>query len=313
MKQTTGKTGRIGYEVLTIVMAMFWGGAFVFQKTAMEHTGPWLFLALSFALSIPSLAALVFIFESNYILKNWRKVIRYSILPGITFASTSLFLQVALVSSYASKASLVEGLYVCIIPFAAYLFGYKLKTMEIAAGFCALLGLYFLTIRDGFSIGVIDILLIGSAFGTAGNILALDYSTRYVKPYSLALFQSLVCVVIFNTILPFVEPQSISAMLQDIPGFIYNLWFELLFCGILTAGIAVPMFIYVHKFLEPSRVGLLTSTEVLFAVIGGWLILGETLDYRELIGGLLMISSILIIRIKLPSINDTNSRKSGAR
>jgi drug/metabolite transporter (DMT)-like permease len=51
--------------------------------------------------------------------------------------------------------------------------------------------------------------------------------------------------------------------------------------------------------VAPTEASLLLSLETVFSVIGGWLILGEVLSGRELVGCLFMLMGIVISQIQL--------------
>ena len=292
------KDNHLGYETLALAIAVVWGSAFAFQKTAMQDTGPWLFVGLRFFLAIPVLAMMAWWFERDFLVKYWRLTLKYSLVPGMILALSSILQQQGLLSSYAAKAGLITVLYVCIIPFASCFFGYHLKLREVIAAVTAFTGLFFLSITGSFSISFGDTLLIISAFGWTAHIIALDIALRHVKPFCLALFQTVICALAANMFVPFVEMDSIIALTNNFTQIMSALWFELFYTSVISVGLAFGLQVLAQQHLSPNRVGLLFSMEGLFAVFFGWLLLGELLNQREIFGALLMIASLIIVRIK---------------
>ena len=52
-----------------------------------------------------------------------------------------------------------------------------------------------------------------------------------------------------------------------------------------------------QKYTDPTLASLLMCLESVFAAVGGWIILGEVLSPRELIGCLLMLSASVIAQL----------------
>lgn len=299
MKQITNKDKHLGWEALALGIAFVWGTTFIVQKTVMEFTGPWMFTGMRFSLAVPVLLVMVLILERQYFAKNWRLVALYSFLPGAILATASMMQQVALQSTYASKAGLITCLYVSILPFVSVFFGYRLKLREVVAAFMSLTGLYFLSVTSSFSMTFGDFLLVLSAFGWMAHIMSLELSLRHIKPFSLALCQTTVCAMMVNITVPFVEMESVVALANDFTGIISNIWFDLLYGGIMSVGFAFGLQVLAQQHLSPNRVGLLFSMESLFAVIFGWLLLSETFNQRELLGVILMLASLFVVRLQL--------------
>lgn len=302
--QITHKDKHIGYEALVLVIAIVGGGMYIALKTAMDDTGPWMFMAVLFVLGTPIPLIFSLLFEPGHIRQEWRKILYYSAIPALAAVVGSVLLQVALVTSAAGRAGLITSLYVCILPFVSCFFGYRLKLAEIASAFAAISGLYFLTVQTGdFKVNLGDILLVLSAICWTVEILAIDIALRNVKPFSTSFFQIFIGVIVLVPLVPLVEPSSVSAMVSNFSGVFIAILPELLFCGLL-GGITFALSILCQKHLSPNRVGLLFSTESLFAVLLGWLILNETFSQRELLGVILIIASLFIVRIKLAADKD---------
>ncbi len=285
------KDTKISYEALALTVALIWGSTFIAQKTAMESMGPWTFTAVRFSLAVPLLLLLALLFERKHIQSNWRLSLIYGAPPGIILAISSILQQTALLSSYASKAGLITGLYVCLLPFCAVLVGYRIKARELVAAFTAISGLYFLSVSTSFTIEEGDFLLILSAFGWTAHILTLEVCLRKIKPITLALFQISYCALIVSLFTPLVEDISTANFSDALP--------ELFYSGVISAGLAFGLQLLCQQHLSPNRVGLLFSMESLFALFFGWLLLGETFNQREMFGGALMLASLIIVRLKL--------------
>jgi len=74
-------------------------------------------------------------------------------------------------------------------------------------------------------------------------------------------------------------------------------WGPLLYAGILSSGIAFTLQMVGQKTVEPSTASLLMSLESVFAVLSGWIVLGDTLSIWESIGCVLIFIAIMLSQI----------------
>ena len=287
------KDDRIGYEFLALLSAFIWGTSFVAQKSAMLLLPPLTFTVLRFMAAIPVLILMAWFFEPQIRSiqgTQWRKILLYSFPPGFAVACAASLQQMGLVSSTASKGGFIISLYVCIVPFFAVFTGYRLRLMEVAAAFLAVMGLYLLIVSDGFIIEAGDILLIASAFAWAFHILSIDHSLRYVSPLMLALLHIGYCILFVGLAALFFERVEWNSVQQA--------GWQLFYAGPLAAGVSLGLQIVCQRYVSPNRISLLVCMAVFFAALGGWLMLGELLTLRELLGCALMVMALFVVRIR---------------
>ena len=74
-------------------------------------------------------------------------------------------------------------------------------------------------------------------------------------------------------------------------------WGPLLYAGILSSGIAFTLQLAGQKHVAPSPASLLMSLESVFAVLSGWLVLGDRLTTWESIGCLLIFTAIMLSQL----------------
>jgi drug/metabolite transporter (DMT)-like permease len=68
----------------------------------------------------------------------------------------------------------------------------------------------------------------------------------------------------------------------------------ILYGGLCSVGIAYTLQVVVQKTAHTAHDAIILSLEGAFAVLGGWLILGELLSWRGLIGCLLMLAGMIV-------------------
>ena len=80
---------------------------------------------------------------------------------------------------------------------------------------------------------------------------------------------------------------------------ILNASVPILYAGIISVGIAYTLQVVAQKDAHPSHAAIIMSLESVFAVIGGWLILNESIPLRGIAGCVLMLSGMILSQISL--------------
>jgi drug/metabolite transporter (DMT)-like permease len=58
--------------------------------------------------------------------------------------------------------------------------------------------------------------------------------------------------------------------------------------------------------VDPSRAGVLLSLEAAFAILGGWMVLGEHLSTRALVGCGLMLAAMVLAQARVRTREDVS-------
>jgi drug/metabolite transporter (DMT)-like permease len=96
---------------------------------------------------------------------------------------------------------------------------------------------------------------------------------------------------------------SESIVIQNI----YYAIIPILYAGIFSAGIAFTLQIIAQRNAHPSNAAIIMSLEAVFAVIGGWLILNESISVRGLVGCAFMLTGMILSQIKFNVKTENNS------
>ncbi|MFO7626816.1 MAG: DMT family transporter [Candidatus Fermentibacteraceae bacterium] len=272
-----GYQGRARLHLL--LTAAVWGMAFTAQRAGMEHMGPLLFNGIRFLLGA---LVLVPFFSS--------RVTKAMILPAIAagtvlFAGASLQ-QWGMVHTTASRAGFITGLYIVFVPLLGAFSGER-EPLTAWVGFAlALVGLFLLSFKEGFdSANPGDVLVLLGAFAWAFHVRLIGRLAQKLDPGGLALCQFTVCGVISLLIATFIG--------EPVRG-VQNAVIPLAYSGFLSVGLAFTLQVFAQKRVRPSEAGALMALEAVFAALGGWLILHESLSPVELSGCLLMLLGTLL-------------------
>ena len=71
----------------------------------------------------------------------------------------------------------------------------------------------------------------------------------------------------------------------------------ILYAGIMSCGVAYTLQIVGQKNMNPTIASLILSLESCISVIAGWLILGQSLSGREILGCVLMFVAIILAQL----------------
>ena len=286
--------------LLLLATAVLWGMAFVAQTSASETVEPF-----TFNMSRNFVGAL---FLSGVI--AWRKrtgqdrpagadgsgyskrtLVVSGVVCGVLLCAAS-FLQQAGITAYPPEAAtsgrsgFVTATYMVMVAVMGVFLGKRPHPLVFAAVIVALIGMYLLCVPDGFeNVYVGDWLVLASAFGYALHIIVIDRYTR-VDGVRLSRVQlivagsiSLVCAFAFE------HPTWSAILAAAIP---------ILYAGICSDGIAYTLQIIGQQTTDPTVASIIMSLESVFAALGGWLLLSESLSPVELFGCALVFVAVLL-------------------
>jgi drug/metabolite transporter (DMT)-like permease len=297
------KNKELQSTVLLVLAALIWGFAFVAQRVGMQYIGAFTFNGVRFILGAASLMPLIYLTdrrkkktEAAAALEPLQSagVNRNSTLPIIkagAIAGSVLFFgaalqQVGLAETTAGKAAFITGFYIILVPiFGLFLKQKAGKGTWISAVF-AVIGLYLISVSEDAGISRGDLLeFVGSFFWTA-HILLISWFTQKVDILKLSFVQYVVCAALSMTAAFLFEEIQLSSFVQAAIPILYG--------GVASVGIAYTLQAYGQKYAKPSHAAIILSLEAVFAVLGGFLILGETMTLRGYIGCALMFAGVLL-------------------
>lgn len=214
---------------------------------------------------------------------------------SILFAGTN-FQQVGLVFTTASKAGFITALYIVLVPIFGILLKHKTHWNTWAGVAIAAVGLYFLCINEALQVESGDmIVLVGAAFW-AMHILVIAYFVARVDAVKLSCLQFFVCGILSLLCMVFFDIKFSAGLTAD--GFSHVLP-SILYTGILSSGAGFTLQAIGQKYANPTAASIIMSTEAVFGVIGGFLLLGERLSGREVLGCVLMFAAVVLAQLPI--------------
>lgn len=289
------KNQELRSNAMLMLTAAIWGFAFVAQRVGMQYVGAFTFNAVRFALGSISLIPLLIYFKQKKAAEGVNEVsLVNTIVPGI-IAGSVLFLgaslqQVGLAYTTAGKAAFITGLYIVLVPLFGIFLKQRINISTWAGVALAVVGLYFLSVNEDFSIAKGDFIEIIGAFFWAAHILVIDNLTKKVDPLKLSFVQFAACSVLSMTAALIFEDISLPGLSQALVPILYG--------GLFSVGIAYTLQVVAQKHAKPSHAAIILSMESVFAALGGALLLSENLGGRGYLGCALMFSGMILTQVQ---------------
>jgi len=280
---------------LLLTAAGIWGFAFVAQRAGMAHVGPFVFNGIRFALGSAVLLPFVLFTRKTSAAGSaepvTRKVFGVGLLAGSVLFFASAFQQVGIVYTTAGKAGFITGLYVIMVPLLGLLRRQHILRGTWAGAVLATVGMYLLSNAGGFSLSRGDLLVFVGAVFWAVHVHLLGWLSPKMDSYKLSALQYALCSLLSLSVAVVFESFSAAGILAAALPILYG--------GIFSVGIAFTLQVIAQRKANPAHVVIILSLEGVFAVFGGWLILGEVLTTQALVGCALMFAGMVIAQLAI--------------
>ena len=272
-----------GYIYL-IICSVLWGIAFVPQRSAMAHIGPFFFNALRFGFG----GLILFLALGGSRLAIFSKrTMQCSVLLGALLFLGAAFQQVGLVYTSAGKGGFITSLYILFIPICLGIFW-----KERVSSFCwlgaliAVAGLALVSLQENLSLESGDTWVFVCALAFSLHVIAVGKIAADLDPVLVAIGQYLTCATLSFLVALLLEPIG--------TGVIISVWPQLVYMAVFSIGIAYTLQIFGQRLVPSQNASLIMALESVFAALGGWLMLGEVLNTRQLIGcGLMLVGTAI--------------------
>jgi drug/metabolite transporter (DMT)-like permease len=287
------KPGAVKADLLLLLTAAIWGLAFVAQRVGMDYVGPFTYNAVRFAVGSLSLLPLILLSRKKeqqarpeLTSGNGRTALVGGGIAGLVLFAGASLQQAGLVHTGAGKAGFITGLYVVMVPLLGLFWKQRPTPGTWLGALLAAVGLYFLSVTEQFTISFGDLLVLLSACFWAGHVLIIGWLSPKTDSLKLAAVQFAVCSLLSLAVAAGLETMSLAA--------IWRAAMPILYGGLFSVGIAYTLQVVAQKDAHPAHAAILLSLEGVFAAIGGWLLLGELLSPRSLLGCALMLCGMLL-------------------
>ncbi len=293
---------KIVSPLLLILISALWGGSFVAQTKGGNIVGPFSFGFLRFLVAGVAILPFVNLIDKNNtsadknIERNKKDLILGGLLCGLFLAGTSAFQQLGLsMGTSSGKAGFLTSCNVIFVPLIGLMFKQKVKTNAWIGVGITVLGLYFLCINGEFGVMFSDVLVLICSVMNAARIIAVDRYMNRADTARLACVQFFSASAILGVLSVIFEMESPASWWQTVNQ--STVWLSLLYAGVLAGAFAFTIQIVAQKNVNATVSSILMSSESVFSVIAGCMIMHETLSIRELFGCVAIFVAIVIAQL----------------
>ena len=281
-------------HLLLFAVVFVWGTTFVLIKAALADVSPLLFNLLRMALA----AAVLLVLYRRSLRGLSPTAWRYGIAAGVFLAAGYQFQTSGLQYTTPGKSAFLTGMVVVFVPFLSLIRRLRLPGSApprlgaftgAALGFA---GLALLAVPPGepwslASVGRGELLTLACAFAFALHLLALGRGSARVPYRALAALQVATAAVVMAVTLPLFEPRPVFHATTVVVA----AW---LVSALLSTAAAFSIQSWAQGFLPASHTALILALEPVFAAATGFLVLGERLRGRNLLGAALVLVAIVV-------------------
>jgi len=278
---------------LLLIASFIWGTAFISQAMGMEYIGPFTFSFSRTFLGFLIVLPLALLREKNGFRRIFsdKNLFLLAFFTGMVFFIGMNLQQYALLKSQVANASFLTTLYVPIVAIISRLvFKNQIYWVIWIAVFLCIYGSYLLTSNQSVEVQWSDGLLFLSGVFFAFHIILIDIFMKKINiPFSFASIQYAIVVILsFIVAVSFENPSFKNIKLE---------WFEILYCGIMSTGIAYTIQIVAQRKASPAPAAIILSMESVFAALAGWIIMDQYLDNYKLLGCACIFIGVVLVQL----------------
>lgn len=286
-------------SLLCLLAAAIWGFAFTAQKAAIA-VPPFMLTAVRGWIAGLFLIFVIMLFDK--LRGGHRKLFSKKgvgvtktewiagVLCGLVLTCATTFQQFGIVETDAGKTAFITALYVVIVPIYGVFLGKKSPLHVWISVGIAVVGFYFLCITSEFSLAPSDLLVLICALVFALHITVIDRFADRCDGIRMSCIQFFTVGIVATVLALIFENETPFAV-------VYENVFPLLFLGIGSSGIAYTAQILGQKGANPAVASVLLSMESVFGVLGGVIVLGESLSGREILGCFIVFFAVILSQL----------------
>jgi drug/metabolite transporter (DMT)-like permease len=284
---------KVLYAFLCMFFAVFiWGSTFSIVKKAIEEISIPYFLFLRFFFASISLIPFVIIENKKKTKYKNNKTIVTGVLAGLVLFLCYILQTEGIKTTSATTAGFLTSLYVVFTPILLF-FTKKENAnyLEWISVSIAVLGVYLINKIDGSGMNLGNVLIILSALFYSLHILIIS-SIRSTKLPVLFTFMQLSSVCFLTLVLALFS-SSISLILTPPK----TVFVAALFSGLVSTSLCYFIQTWSLRYLTVIQSSLIFSLEPVFASLAGKFLLNEPFSKWIVIGGGLILFSIILTQI----------------
>ena len=291
------KPSRAKADLALAFCSLLWGATFVVVKNALDHASVFIFLAVRFTVA----AVLMLAWGSRGLRQFERDDLFAGIRLGFFMFMGYAFQTAGLQYTTPAKSGFVTGSSVVLVPLLLAVFwGKRLTRAAYAGAFVALLGLYYLTVpSEGLAhLNRGDVLTFVAAGLYGVHIILVGEYTQEHSAKALSVIQVAACAVMSWM------AAGTAASIRWQPArfeWRWELYAGILICAVFATAVAFSIQLWAQQYTSPSHAAILFTLEPVFAVITSYILIGERLGRRSILGAVFVLAGILVAELLGPA------------
>jgi drug/metabolite transporter (DMT)-like permease len=274
------------------LLSVLWGGSFFFNGVALRELPPLTVVFLRVVLAALILLPLLWVYRIRFptSLAGWKPFFTVALFNNVLPFSLVVTGQTYIPSGLASILNATTPLFTVVVMAAAG--DEKLYARRIAGIVTGLIGVIILRGQNldfgkGQGIGLLLCLAAAFSYGLAALFARRQLSDS--PPLATATFQLLASSLMMTVVVAVVERPWQLPM----PG--ATTWLAMLGLAALSTALAYIVFFQILRRSGSTNVMLVTLLIPVTAILLGYLVLGEEISLREIVGALVIGSALLLI------------------
>jgi drug/metabolite transporter (DMT)-like permease len=270
-------------DLAILLASLLWGGEYIVVKNIIDVLPPYYINTVRFLLS--------FLILSLVFVQRIKKTTVYDLKAGfvcgfflfVGFAAQTIGVQF----TTASKSGFLTATYVVMVPFILWLVYRRFPGMQVLlSAFICMMGIYFLTASETFSLGIGDMLTLFAAFWFACCIIAIDHFSKRMDPVLLTILE-----LAFAGLFSLVFMLATREPSPTLTGYAFLSLGYLVFLGTIACHLLSNI---AQRYTYSTHASIIFSLEAVFSLVFAMIFLGETFTHLMGLGfGLIFLALIL--------------------
>jgi drug/metabolite transporter (DMT)-like permease len=274
-------------DLALVFNTLIWGSTFVMVKRALDDSSAILYVAVRFLIAT---LVMGWVFRRRW---SWRSAPPPGgILAGICLFGGYAFQTAGLNLTTPSKAAFLTGLAVVMVPLLnSFVYRVYPHTSEAIGVVIATIGMGLMTLQGNVG-GVArgDLLVVLCALSFAAHIVVLGHYSKAGAFEPLAVWQlgttaALALASFWWLETPFFHPSPF-------------LWMALLVSSLFSTALAFSVQVWAQQVTTATRAALIFALEPVVAWVFSFMLLGERLPPKSVLGAVMILGGILLAELK---------------
>lgn len=282
---------------------LIWGSSFIILKETLHAIPTLWILAIRFA----GASALMALFCIKKFKKIDRSCLFYGLIMGLALYGGYVLQTFGLVHTTPGKNAFLTSTYCILVPFLCWLFFKKRPDKyNVAAAVLCIVGMAFVCLDGGVSIGIGDSLTLLSGVFYALQIIILSQAMQKHGVVEMSMIQFAVAGVLCLITAPLDRPFP--------PVVPTSAWLSTAYLSIVCTGLCYFLQAYGQKYTPPQSTSIILTLEAVFGTLFSIILRYERLTLHVGIGFVIIFISIIVSETKLEFLRtakepalDTNS------